>query len=292
MLPDLRARHLVALCSRHVSDVALDRLPDRPKFVFCASDITFGVNWESSKARTGSFQAGYLDDGGRWPVGLAVAASACFPPIFGPLRVGARAGQYKGGDAPHDDTGDALRSRLALSDGGVYDNMGLEPVWKSHATVLVSDCGAPFEFRAGGHVLRRLMRYTSVVQGQAHSVRTRMFFTGITEQRHAGTVWGIGTRLGDGAGYPDDLVAQRISQVRTDLDPFTDAEQRILENHGYFVADQRLREKVPHIVPADPPPAVAPHPEWMDPARARRALRSSHKRMAPGRLVGRLRGRA
>jgi NTE family protein len=293
LLPGLRARHLVALCTKHVSAVALDQLPDSPRFVFCATDVTFGVNWESSKLRTGSFQAGYLDDGGSWPVGRAVAASACFPPIFGPMPVGAAAARYKGGSAPRDANGTALRKRLGLSDGGVYDNMGLEPVWKSHSCVLVSDCGAPFEFRAGGHVVRRLMRYTSVVQGQAHAVRTRMFFTGITSDWHEGTVWGIGTTLdGRGTGYSDDLVGQRISRIRTDLNRFTDAEQRILENHGYCVAEHRLREKAPHLIPADAPPAAPPHPEWMDEAKARRALRASHKRISLRRLVARRRARS
>ena len=60
-------------CTKHISAVALDQLPDSPRFVFCATDVTFGVNWESSKLRTGSFQAGYLDDGGTWPVGRAVS---------------------------------------------------------------------------------------------------------------------------------------------------------------------------------------------------------------------------
>jgi len=288
LLPGPRARHLVALCSRHVSSRPLRDMPDRPRFVFCATDITFGVNWESSKQRTGSFQAGYLKDGDGWPIGRAVAASACFPPIFGPLRVGAPASAYAGGDRRRDDEGERLRSRLALSDGGVYDNMALQPVQDSHATVLVSDCGAPFAFSSGGNVVRRLMRYTSVVQNQAHDLRMRMYFTGINKEWHRGATWGIASELGDATpAYSDALVAERISRIRTDLDRFTDAEQRILENHGYCVAEQRVRDKAPHLVAPDAPAAAPPNAEWMDEARARRALRDSHKRFAPRRMWGR-----
>lgn len=288
LLPGPRARHLVALCSRHVSSRPLRELPDRPRFVFCATDITFGVNWESSKQRTGSFQAGYLKDGGGWPIGRAVAASACFPPIFGPLRVGAPASAYAGGEQRRDDEGLRLRGMVALSDGGVYDNMALQPVQDSHATVLVSDCGAPFAFRSGGNVLRRLMRYTSVVQNQAHDLRVRMFFTGISKKWHLGATWGIASELGDAVpAYSDALVGERISRIRTDLDPFTDAEQCILENHGYCVAEQRLREKAPHLVARDAPAAAPPHSEWMHEARVRRALRDSHKRFALRRMWGR-----
>src|SRR6185369_1072449 len=135
-------------------------------------------------------------DGGNWPIGRAVAASACFPPIFGPLRVGAPPGAYSGGDYPQDAEGARLRSMLALSDGGVYDNMALQPVVDSHDTVLISDCGAPFAFRSGGHVVRRLMRYASVIQNQAHDLRVRMFFTGITKHWHRGAMWGIDSELG------------------------------------------------------------------------------------------------
>jgi NTE family protein len=287
LLPGPRARHLVALCNKHVSSRPLEELPDRPRFVFCASDITFGVNWESSKKRTGSFQAGYLKDGDNWPIGRAVAASACFPPIFGPLRVGAPAAAYSGGDFPHDEEGARLRGMLALSDGGVYDNMAFQPVLDTHATVLISDCGAPFGFRSGGHVVRRLMRYASVVQNQAHDLRVRMFFTGITKQWHKGAMWGIGSELGNATpAYSDALVTECIARVRTDLDRFTDGEQRILENHGYCVAEQRVREKAAHLLPPDAPTAVPPHPEWMDENKARRALRNSHKRMALRRLWG------
>ena len=288
LLPDPRARHLVALCNRHVSNRPLRDLPDRPRFVFCATDLTFGVNWESSKERTGSFQAGYLKDGGDWPIGRAVAASASFPPIFGPLRVGAPADAYRGGAHRRDDEGLRLRGTLALSDGGVYDNMAFQPAVDSHDTVLVSDCGAPFAFSSGGHTLRRLLRYTSVVQNQAHDLRVRMFFTGITKKWHRGALFGIGSRVGNAApAYSDALVTDRISRIRTDLDPFTDAEQRILENHGYCVTEHRVREKAPHLLPQDPPAATPPHPQWMDETAARAALRDSHKRISLRRLRGR-----
>jgi NTE family protein len=287
LFPSLRAWHLIRLCKKHVSKRSLAGLPEKPLFVFCASDITFGVNWEASRERVGSFRAGYLADGGAWPVGRAVAASACFPPVFGPMRVGASADQYRDGKFPRTDEGNSLRRRLALSDGGVYDNMGLEPVWKSHACVLVSDCGAPFQFRAGGSVVRRLLRYTSVIQNQAHAVRTRMFFAGIDEGWHTGARWGIGAQTSrTEPGYSDELT-ERIARVRTDLNRFTDGEQRILENHGYCVTDARLREHAPELLPAQPPPAAPPHPAWMDEKKARAALRASDKRVSLRRFVTR-----
>src|SRR5262249_34948017 len=64
----------------------LGQLPDRPYFIFCATDMAFGVNWVFERDQAGDYQAGYLRPAPpEWPVGLAVAASSCFPPLFGPL---------------------------------------------------------------------------------------------------------------------------------------------------------------------------------------------------------------
>jgi NTE family protein len=282
LAPGLRARHLERLCRKHISGARIEHLPEQPRFVFCATDITFGVSWESSRARTGSYRAGYLADGAQWPIARAVAASACFPPIFGPFPVKAGTDGFRG-KGVRGATSDAMRKRLALSDGGVYDNMGLEPVWKTHACVLVSDCGAPFEFHAGGNAVRRLLRYTTVVTNQAQSVRRRSFFADVNGHVYDGAYWAISTT--GGSGYRAELIEERIARIRTDLDPFTPAEQAVLENHGYWVAEQRLRERVPQLLAATAPDASAPHADWMDEARVRTALRASARRFSVRRIV-------
>jgi NTE family protein len=41
--------------------------------------------------------------------------------------------------------------KLWLTDGGVYDNLGLETAWKRYRTLLVSDAGAPLQVRTGSY---------------------------------------------------------------------------------------------------------------------------------------------
>lgn len=282
--PGPRARHFERLVAKHISPAHIGDLPQRPEFVFCATDITFGVNWESSRRRTGSYQAGYLRDGFAWPLARAVAASACFPPIFGPLPVRMHHGAFAGGHARGADA-DRLRGRLALSDGGVYDNMGLEPVWKSHACVLVSDGGAPFESSASANPVRRLLRYTSVVTNQAQALRRRMFFTDISDGRYRGTRWAIRSTVDGEPGYSPKLVADRIGAIRTDLDWFTVGEKCVLENHGYCVAAAAVRLRLPDLAVGDHPATTPPHEQWMDEERVRRALRRSHRRISLTRLA-------
>jgi NTE family protein len=285
ILPGPRARHLEGLLAHHVSSARLGELPKKPRFVLCATDLTFGVNWESSRERTGSWQAGYLADGGDWPLARAVAASACFPPIFGPLPVGSPLDRFR---RRRGDPGLKLHRRLALSDGGVYDNMGLEPVWKTHACLLVSDGGAPVECQASRNPLRRLLRYTSVVMNQAQSLRRRMFFGGIDRRSYTGTRWDLRTTTSAGGpGYSDEIVTGTIARIRTDLDRFTEAEQMVLENHGYCAVETRFREKLSKEIPDDATDAQVPHPEWMDEDRVRHSLRRSHARISLERLVAR-----
>lgn len=87
------------------------------------------------------------------------------------------------------------------------------------------------------------------------------------------------------AGYPDELVSETIAAVRTDLDAFGEAEQAVLENHGYLAADAALRQRGLHhaggIALAPPQP---PHPRWMHGERVREALAASSRRTPVGRL--------
>ena len=85
--------------------------------------------------------------------------------------------------------------RIALTDGGVYDNMGLEPAWKTHAVVLVSDGGTPFEIQARTRtwLVPRLQRSFQVVANQALAVRKRWLIAAYLREVYGGAYWGLGT---------------------------------------------------------------------------------------------------
>ena len=74
--------------------------------------------------------------------------------------------------------------------------------------------------------------------------------------------------------YSDDLVERYISQVRIDLDVFSEGEISVLENHGYLIADVAVRRHAAHLVSEDAP-LEPPHPDWLDERRAARALADS-----------------
>lgn len=272
-MPGPRVRMLQRSYRDIFGDLPITQLPKQPQFVFCATDITFGVNWVYSRERVGDYLAGYLKNS-RATLAEAVAASSSFPPIFGPMQIRAsasdfRRGSYRGPDA------DALRQTIQLSDGGVYDNLAMEPALRRYANLLVSDAGAPFAFEAGRSWFFRLRRYTDVVGNQARSLRKRMFFALRGYGIHDGAYWGLnGASVPSAGGYSHDLIQNVMGRCRTDLDAFSPAEFGILVNHGYWMCADAMRDRFAAGTPA---PAW-PYAEFAEPERVRQAMRKSHRR--------------
>ena len=192
--------------------------------------MAFGVNWVFQKDRMGDYQAGYITTGlDQFPIARAAAASACFPPVFEPMDPRVDATQYQQGKAVGDDA-DRCRRAIRLTDGGVYDNMGLEPVWKTFATVLVSDAGGEFEYAADRGTISDIKRYPDVMGNQARALRKRWLLANFTSgpaadgtRPLAGTYWATSSdraryQAGDTLGYSADLAEHVIAKIRTDLD--------------------------------------------------------------------------
>src|SRR5262245_39874081 len=122
-------------------DATLQDLPDSPRFVINATNVQSGVLWRFSKPYMWDWRVGKVE---RPTVELAVAvgASSAFPPVLSPARLQLHDADFVSG------TGDDLQrppftEEAFLTDGGVYDNLGLETAWKLYETILVSDGGTP-----------------------------------------------------------------------------------------------------------------------------------------------------
>jgi NTE family protein len=272
---------------RRLTPLPLAALPLRPAFLICATDMAFGVNWIFSRDRVGDYQAGYGTPPSDHPLARAVAASSCFPPLFGPLPAGVTPGELTGGAFPAGPRRDSIIAGMRLTDGGAYDNMGLEPVWKDHATVLVSDAGGLFTEQGDRGILWRIPRYQGIQERQTRALRKRWLISSFATEVLRGAYWGIGSaaaRYGRPGGYSKDLARDVIAQIRTDLDAFSGAEAAVLENHGYFLVEAALRAHLPELVPPGALPLRPPHPEWLDEASVRAALAQSGRRTLLGRF--------
>ena len=291
-----RRRHgfenaLAAQSGGRMADLAFRDLPQRPRFVMCATDLEFGDQWvfDSGHRRLGSSKAGYLHEpSADWTLLSAVAASCCVPYLCPPVRVKGMAEHFQGGSYRADDR-PARVARIDLTDGGMFDNLGLEPVWRDHAVLLVSDGAPTYATVQNARPTWRGLRQFIILLDQATDVRRRWLLSSIAHQELRGTRWQIGTvPHGDDAGqsrrrYSDHIVDEYISRTRIDLDSFSQGEIAVIENHGYLTTDVAIGRDFDYLSGGIRPPAAPPHPEWMEEDRARQALRNSSKVTLLGR---------
>ena len=224
----------------------LQDLPDRPRFVFCAANLQTASLFRFSKRYLADWRLGRVL-APRVQLATAVAASSAFPPFLSPvvLRL---PGQAWDPDPAYASTMDpAMREQIFLSDGGVYDNLGLEPILKRCEKLLVSDGGGDV-----GHPrdvprdwVRQLLRVTSVIDHQVRNLRKRVLVDGYENGDVTGAYWGIRTDLSR-SGLADPLPfsparARALADLPTRLSTVRGATEDLVR-WGYTVSDASLRQ--------------------------------------------------
>jgi NTE family protein len=201
----------------------------------------------------------------RVPLAAAVAASSAFPPVLSPAELDPK----KYGCVFEPNTGADLQtepytSKVVLTDGGVYDNMGLETVWKEYRTVLVSDAGGQIEPEESPHRdwARHAYRILDIIDNQVRSLRTRQVIAAFIAKERDGAYWGIRTNIQNyqvdkALSCPFDKTMV-LARTPTRLKALSDSDQMRLINWGYAVCDAAMRK---HVQPALPPPAGFPYPQ-------------------------------
>ena len=216
----------------------LQGLPDRPRFVFTATSLQTGALWRFSKDYAAEWRVGEWRSP-RLPMATAVGASAAFPPYLSPMVVTLPK------DAVRTLPGTDLDAReygrkLVLTDGGVYDNLGLEPVWKRYRTILVSDGGGvvvPTESPLTNW-LSQAARATGIALQQGINMRTRVL-RGLSESgQRTVAYWSIMEE----AKREDDRgrAATVAAAVPTRLKRLSGSIQDLLVGTGYDSADAAL----------------------------------------------------
>jgi NTE family protein len=259
---------LASAYSRHLfGSETLQALPrDGPLFVINATNLQSGAIWRFTRPFMRDWRVGKIEEPTH-SLAAAVAASSAFPPVLSPARPRFSEGDYVPG------SGDGCQeapftTRPVLTDGGVYDNLGLETAWKRCRTVLVSDGGGQF-VPQGKRWLdwgRQAFRAFAVIDSQVRSLRKRQVIASYKapvgdESHRRGTYWGIRSHVADYdlepvLDCPPELTGE-LAETPTRLARLDSALQERLINWGYAICDTAMRRWVAHDAS---PPADFPYP--------------------------------
>lgn len=174
---------------------------------------------------------------GHLSLSRAVAASSAFPPMFPPLLLDDRLLSR-----PRDD---AFLQPLLLSDGGVYDNLGVEKFWrnrgrnpKAPSTVIISNAGSPFRAEASKTYAGPLSRNVRASDILMHRVADNAEKAIAAASGIDDIVVGLTASVAEGT--LDSSIQQPLRMVRTDLDRFGGELAAMLVEHGKEVARQEF----------------------------------------------------
>ena len=221
-----------------------------PRFVINATNVQTGSLWRFMKPYMRDYQVGEVKNP-QVPLSLAVGASSAFPPVLSPADLEVDASAYTPGSMGPLGR-EPFTTQVMLSDGGVYDNLGLETAWKKYQTVLVSDGGGKMESEEepDRDWARHVLRVMDIIDNQVRSLRKRQVIESYRAGMRTGAYWGIRTDIGDYARDRPGLVfplpcphekTMELAATPTRLARLDDAKQERLINWGYAVCDAALR---------------------------------------------------
>jgi len=221
---------------------------DGPRFVINATNVQTKVLWRFSKPYMGDYRVGLIKNPGV-ELAVAVGASSAFPPVLSPVELKLNAKDFDPASA-----GDLQKppftTDVILSDGGVYDNLGLETAWKEYDTILVSDGGGATPDDPSPHKdwARHAYRILALIDNQVGNLRKRWVVGTFQAGLKKGTYWGIRTNIAD-YQLPDPLPCPYertldLANIPTRLKAMDKALKQRLVNWGYAVCDAALRKHV------------------------------------------------
>ncbi|MFK7886715.1 MAG: patatin-like phospholipase family protein [Gammaproteobacteria bacterium] len=219
----------------------LNALSAGPRIYFNATNLATGnmfffVAGENKPTELGEWQLGQ-NAGDTFPLSHAVAASSAFPPVFPPLRI-------------DQDQFDGDVDFVTLTDGGVYDNLGVNPVFRKRNAldfVIVSDAGKPFAIdetptEKGTIVLKEAI---GILMEQVRGLQFQRLALSHQAGQGPKPLW-FSINSVEGEQQTGD--ATFASNVGTNLKKLSDDEMMVLGRHGGALVEHRMREYAPEML--------------------------------------------
>jgi len=224
--------------------ITLGELPPGPRLYLNATNMATGnmfffVCGGGGPAEMGDWELGPAA-AANFHLSKAVAASSAFPPVFPPLVV------------EHDDYPVSGVDYVSLSDGGVYDNLGVNPLMRKRNAldyVIVSDAGKPFAIderptRSGEVVL---VGAIDILMEQVRGLQFKRLELSLQAEVGPRPVW-FSIDSEDGQVQEGDAVF--ASSISTHLKKLDKAEVAVLRRHAGALLSHRLQTYMPELLGA------------------------------------------
>jgi NTE family protein len=235
-------------------DSTLQNLPDAPRFVINATNVQSGALWRFMKPYMRDYRVGEVKNPDV-SLAFAVAASSAFPPVLSPAYLKVNPKAYTPKSAANLQK-PPFTTKVVLTDGGVYDNLGLETAWKRYKTILVSDAGGKMEpeSKPKGDWARHSLRILNLIDNQVRSLRKRQVIGSYEDGTRTGAFWDIRMDIGEfdtmnKLPCPADRT-RKLAEIPTRLKRIPDDMQKKLINWGYSICDAVVRTYYKKSLPA------------------------------------------
>ena len=224
----------------------LDALKDGPRIYLNSTNLSTGnmfffVAGGGLDSEMGEHELG-VEPAGGFRISRAVASSSAFPPVFPPMKV-------KDKDYPA-----SKGDYVTLTDGGVYDNLGVNPLFRTQRNridyAIVSDGGKPFMIdetptEAGTIVLKEAI---GILMEQVRGLQFKRLELSHAAGQGPKSIWfSIDSR--EGEVNPGDAVF--ASSIRTNLKKLANAEMDVLMRHAGGLLDSRINLYAPELIAAE-----------------------------------------
>lgn len=247
---------------------SLKDFPHAIKWSINGTTAETGKRFQLQFDQFGEYSLGYAE-APDFPLASAIAISAAFPIGIGPYSLATKKYHWKkrpwGAPKSEDKIVKLPYRRLRIYDGGLYDNLGLEPLFnnatlqtKVDASIVVSDSSAPLKtgFNFGALNPFRVKRMIDIITDQNRALRVRSFQQYLTTVNDGAYVWIGDTRspakeaseMHVAAFNRDCLTLKEQQYVRdypTNLAKMRPEDFDLIAQHGYEMALMSHRLRAP-----------------------------------------------